>query len=370
MADWEDCHRNDQGEYQRNPLWEANGIGRNAGTGGEAIDPYYPWTCNLCFKSKKFCTLADSIPHLSQEKHRNRIWETYLDRPPAVPRWPPRDGAVPARMASGESASLSWERGGFAEPVPPPPPVWPCKPPSASVPQGHPPTPTTQFESNCWCRINSTTGGSAADAAPTVNITRMTTTTMQTSIPCKAPPAYHWGTPGSCARLPPPRVDLQDPTGYPSAHPAYKAPPPPSRAKAVFVPGSESLCVPTPADVGTFAPASSPRPASRTSWVGMAGVVAKPWPPTPAASCPVGADGPPQSPPRTSPKPPPPMPPPFGASDGAPSAAQVPMSRWWGAPAVVPSHSVASAHAAMSCGAASVSGKEVLEGEEGQETSK
>jgi len=322
MTDWADCYRDDQDEYQRNSLWRDNGIRRNAGTKGEAIDLDYPWTCDLCLQTKVFCTLSDSIPHLKQPKHRNRIWEKYRGHPPAVPRWPPSDEAVPARMASTESA--------------PPPPVWPWEPSSASVPQGHPPTSTTRFESCGWCRIDATTGGPAAGAALAVNFIRTTTTAVQASIPCKPLSADRWDTPGSRAPPPPPPVDFEDPTGCLRAPPAYKAPPPSSRAKAVSVPRSESLRVPTPAGIGMSAPASPPRSAPWSSWVGMSGVLAKPFPPTPAASCPVGAGGPPQSPPWTSPKPPPPMPPPFMASNGAPSAAQVPASRWWGAPAVVP----------------------------------
>jgi len=280
------------------------------------------------------------MPHLKQEKHRNRIWETYLDQPPEVPRWPPSDEAVPARMASIESAPL--------------PPVWSWEPSSASVPQGPPPTSSTQVESYGWRLINTTTGGPTADAALAVNFTRETTTTaMQASISCKPLPAHRGDTPGSRAPPPPPRVDFEEPTGYHHAPPAYKASPPSPRAKAVSVPRSASLCVPTPAVVGMSAPASPPRSAPWSPWVGMSGVLAKPFAPTLAASCTVGVGGPPQSPPWTSPKPPPPMPPPFGASNGAPLAAQVPASRWWDAPAVAPEHSVASARAVGSCGAVS-----------------
>jgi len=350
MADWEECYRADQDEYRRNPLWRDNGICRNSVTEGGAVDPYYPWTCDLCYRSKKFCTLAASTAHFKERKHRNRIWERYFDDPPAAPRWPPSDEAVQARMASIESAS--------------PPPVW-WEPPSASVLQGPPPTSNTRFESYSWRLISATTGGSAADAALAVNFARETTTTaVQASISCKPLPAYRWDTPGSRAPPPPPRVEFEDLTGHLRAPPAYKAPPPSSRARAVSVPRPDLLCVPTPAVIGMSAPASPPRSALWSSWVGMSGVLAKPFPPTQAASCPVGAGGPPQSPPWTSPKPPPPMPPPFRASNGAPSAVRVPATRWWDAPADVPSHSAASARAVVSCG------EGAREGEEGQEPSK
>jgi len=75
MACWRDWYRKDEDEYRSNPLWEDNGICRNAGTEGETIDLYYPWTCSLCLQTKKFGSLEESLPHLSQEKHQRRICE-------------------------------------------------------------------------------------------------------------------------------------------------------------------------------------------------------------------------------------------------------------------------------------------------------
>jgi len=87
LTDWRRAEaHHDQDECQRNSLWRDDGNCRNAGTEGEAIDPCYLWTCDLCFQSTKFCALADLTPHLKQETDRNRIWEN-------VPR-PPSSGAA------------------------------------------------------------------------------------------------------------------------------------------------------------------------------------------------------------------------------------------------------------------------------------
>ena len=312
MAYWQDLYRKEEDEYRSNPLWEANGICRYAGTDGKAIDLYYPWTCSLCLQTKKFGSLEESVPHLSQEKHCNRILEKHGFQPPALPKWPPVAGAVPAGIG---------------------PRVWSCEHPSASVLPGHPATTrTTQIERACWSQVDASAGGSAADATLAWNYTCMTTAAVQVSTPCDPLAAHRRSAPP-----PPPRVGLQDPADCLSASPARKAPPPSPPATAVSASRSK----------GT-APASPPRPASCTSLPGMAGIVAKQFAPTP---------------PWTSPKPPPPTPPPSRASDDAPSATQVPAPRWWGAPAGAPSHGAASARAVVS------RGHWLLEGEAEQEPS-
>jgi len=339
MDPWALLYQAELAEYQDNSLWSKNGIRPYVDAHGRLIEAHHPWTCGFCNQIKKFGCLQQSESHLSQRGHCNQIFWEYGYERPALPKWQCCREAVHARAP-------------VIQPAP------------------SPPTSMIQIESCRLRLINATAGGSAADAALAVNLTReMATTAMQAATSCEPLPAHSWDTPG--LRAPPflPRVDFGHPTGCPRAPPAYNVAPQSPRAKAESGPRSESPCVPTPAVTNTSAPASPPRSAPWPPWVGMSRVLAAPFPPPQAALRPVGAGGQPQSRPWTSPKSPPPVPPLSRASNDGPPATQVPASRWGVAPAVVPSHSVASARAARSCGAAAVSGEGVLEGEEGSESS-